>query len=532
MLHFNHGSKQEANEGNASAAGNAGTGAAGVSSAGAVDAAGAGAGAPNIPTPPEGYQQAAFASTLPTITDQTANLGSQIGVISPSESEEDAEAREAYESLARHRKARRKKKLIKAGITAGVFVLLVTLFILPMCQGGQNQNTTVMPSTTFVTRGEFSDSVSASGFIKPVSSTVVTPEVDGIIQDVQVSEGTYVHKGDKLFTIKNDELDKAVRKASQQVKAAENEVSKARSALASARNGVPEAGEDGQEANAASNAASVAAAVEAAEANLESAQIALEEARSAYNDAIAQADKRVVTAPCDGTVIVMNAVNGASVGSSTPGAGNAGPLITIADLSQMKVNVQINEVDISRIAVDQKAQVSFTALRDLYCDAVVTHVSAVSSNGADAGASYDNPGRSIVSYTVDLLISSPDASIKPGMTANVDIMIQHMDNVLTVPLVAVMDDGDGAYVNVVTSRDEKGYPQVERVPVTVKAQSSTTAVIEGAGIEDGTEVMIGGGAGGPSQGAAMDAPSGATSGATSGSGTDATSDTTSSKDSK
>ena len=357
-----------------------------------------------------------------------------------------------------------------------------------------------------------------------MSSTVVTPEVDGIIQDVQVSEGTYVHKGDKLFTIKNDELDKAVRKAAQQVKAAENEVSKARSALVSARNGVSEAGAEGQEANAAS----VAAAVEAAEANLESAQIALEEARSAYNDAIAQADKRVVTAPCDGTVIVMNAVNGASVGSSAPGAGNAGPLITIADLSQMKVNVQINEVDISRIAVDQKAQVSFTALRDLYCDAVVTHVSAVSSNGADAGASYDNPGRSIVSYTVDLLISSPDASIKPGMTANVDIMIQYMDNVLTVPLVAVMDDGDGAYVNVVTSRDEKGYPQVKRVSVTVKAQSSTTAVIEGTGIEDGTEVMIGGGAGGPSQGAAMDAPAGATSG----SANDATSGTTGSKDSK
>ena len=504
MLHFNHDSKQETNEGNVGVTGAAG----GAGSTGAPGTTGAGI--PNIPTPPEGYQQATFASTLPTVADQTANLGSQIGVISPGESEEDAEAREAYESLARHRKARRKKKFIKAGIVAGVFVLLVILFILPMCQGGQNQNTTVMPSTTFVTRGEFSDSVSASGSIKPVSSTVVTPEVDGIIQDVQVSEGTYVHKGDKLFTIKNDELDKAVRKASQQVKAAENEVSKARSALTSARNGVSEAGEDGQEANAASNAASIAAAVEAAEANLESAQIALEEARSAYNDAIAQADKRVVTAPCDGTVIVMNAVNGASVGSSAPGSGNAGPLITIADLSQMKVNVQINEVDISRIAVDQKAQVSFTALRDLYCDAVVTHVSAVSSSGAEAGANYDSPGRSIVSYTVELLISSPDASIKPGMTANVDIMIQHMDNVLTVPLVAVMDDGDGPYVNVVTSRDEKGYPQVERVPVTVKAQSSTTAVIEGAGINDGTEVMIGGGAGGPSQGAAMDAPAGST----------------------
>ena len=49
-----------------------------------------------------------------------------------------------------------------------------------------------------------------------------------------------------------------------------------------------------------------------------------------------------------------------------------------------------------------------------------------------------------------------------------------------------MDDGDGALRQRGYSRDEKGCPQVDRVPVTVKAQSSTTAVIEGAGIEDGT----------------------------------------------
>ena len=67
MLHFNHDSKQETNEGHASAAGNADT-------SGVVGAPGAtGAGAPNIPTPPEGYQQATFASTLPTVCLQTAN---------------------------------------------------------------------------------------------------------------------------------------------------------------------------------------------------------------------------------------------------------------------------------------------------------------------------------------------------------------------------------------------------------------------------------------------------------------------------
>ncbi len=55
----------------------------------------------------------------------------------------------------------------------------------------------------------------------------------------------YVHKGDKLFsTIKNDELDKVVRKASKQVKLPRmRSVRLSSSASASARNGVPEAGE-------------------------------------------------------------------------------------------------------------------------------------------------------------------------------------------------------------------------------------------------------------------------------------------------
>ncbi len=89
--------------------------------------------------------------------------------------------------LARHRKARR--KLIKAGITAGVFVLLVIVYLLARAP---EQNTTVMPSICYVRQ----DLAILFPLLDPssVSSTVVTP-VDGIIQDVQVSEGAYVHKG-------------------------------------------------------------------------------------------------------------------------------------------------------------------------------------------------------------------------------------------------------------------------------------------------------------------------------------------------
>ena len=457
----------------------------------------------------------------PATPDKTEVFESRIGVIGPADADEDAEAREAYESLMRHRKVRRRKKRIKVGVILGV-VAIIGITIAQVIQGGAQSEGPAI-STAFVTRGEFSDSVSASGSIKPVSSTVVTPEVDGIIQDVRVAEGSAVDRGDRLFSVKNDELDKAVRKAAQQVKTAKNEVGKAQAALETARRGAAAVTEGGQRGDASS--------VEMAKTDLESAKISLEEARSAYDDAVAQADKRTVTAPCDGTIIVMNAVNGASVGSpggagagSSAGAGSAGALMTIADLSRMKVTVQINEVDVSRIAVGQRARVTFSALRQLVCEAQVTHVSTVSSSEAGGsgtgsggpGAGYDGGGRAIVTYAVELLIDSPDASIKPGMTANADIMIQQIGNALNVPLSALTEDGAQTYVSVVTARDESGDPQTSRVPVTVRARSSTTAAIEGDGIEEGTEVLLAGGMGGP--GGGMGGPGGGPSGDGSGDG--------------
>ena len=458
----------------------------------------------------------------PATPDKTEVFESRIGVIGPAEADEDAEAREAYESLMRHRKVRRRKKRIKVGVILGV-VAIIAVTIAQVIQGGAQSEGPAI-STAFVTRGEFSDSVSASGSIKPVSSTVVTPEVDGIIQDVRVAEGSAVDRGDRLFSVKNDELDKAVRKAAQQVKTAKNEVGKAQAALETARRGAAAVTEGGQRGDASS--------VEMAKTDLESAKISLEEARSAYDDAVAQADKRTVTAPCDGTIIVMNAVNGASVGSpggagagagSSAGAGSAGALMTIADLSRMKVTVQINEVDVSRVAVGQRARVTFSALRQLVCEAQVTHVSTVSSSEAGGsgagsggpgagsggpGAGYDGGGRAIVTYAVELLIDSPDASIKPGMTANADIMIQQVGNALNVPLSALTEDGAQTYVSVVTARDESGDPQTSRVPVTVRARSSTTAAIEGDGIEEGTEVLLAGGTGGSGNGGGPGGPGG------------------------
>ncbi|MBF4808369.1 MAG: efflux RND transporter periplasmic adaptor subunit, partial [Lancefieldella rimae] len=138
-------------------------------------------------TPPDGNaspdneRHIVSAHKVPDISDKTADINSRIEVITSAEDEEDAEAREAYESLMRHRKIRLRKKFIKVGIALGVVVLIGIAFVARLFESDK-QVEAPTASTAFITRGEFSDSVSASGSIKPISSTVVTPEVDGIIQ--------------------------------------------------------------------------------------------------------------------------------------------------------------------------------------------------------------------------------------------------------------------------------------------------------------------------------------------------------------
>ena len=351
--------------------------------------------------------------------------------------------------------------------------------------------------TTPVMRGEFTDQVKASGNVQPVSSVVVTPEVDGIISEVFVSEGDYVEAGTTLLTIRNDSLDKAVREADIQLRSAKTQLSSAKENYNTAYKAYYADQTDLATVNSAADA-------------VDSAQLALETAQSAYDDAVATADKRTVTAPASGTIVVMNAVEGAAVGSgagagaaATVSSGASGALITIGDLSQMTVSVQVNEMDISKVSVGQAARATFSiskvsvgqaaratfsALPNVELDATVTRIATVSS--ADASSAMSGYGGSVVTYAVDLLIPNPDPSLKPGMTASVTISSTDIPDALMLPLSAVDGEGDQAMVSVVTGQDDSGFPTTEARHVTVLASNGTMAAVEGD-IAEGDEVVIG-----------------------------------------
>lgn len=372
---------------------------------------------------------------------------------------------EAYAKLKAKRAERRRKKLIRRGIAAGVvgvialIAIVATLLINAQPQGASG------PVTDKVTEGTFTTTVEAKGQLKPISSSVVSPSVDGTVDSINVQPGQSVNEGDVLMTIKNDELDRNVAEAQRAVAAAQEDLANAKKAVAAAQ-ATPTTDVDG--ASAAAAGASAASAdtntVSAAQRSLASAQANLDQAN-------AKAAGRTVTAPSSGSIVELNAKVGATVtsgmimGESDTSGGKQ--CMQIADLSKMKVTVQVGEKDIAKIAVGQSANVTYPAFPDIVSQGTVTAIASVANSEANGGGS--------VTFNVDILIEAPDARLKPGMTAEVSVVTEQLDDVVMVPTMALMtEDGEHYYVNVATDGEGK---QTRRVKVTVVTQNDNDAVV-------------------------------------------------------
>lgn len=421
---------------------------------------------PNVPTITPGADDTErtpedATETIPLITN--AHTDKQSGRTNDTVEISDEEA---YAKLKAKRAERRRKKLIRRGIAAGVvgavalIAIVATLFINVQPQGASG------PVTDMVTEGTFTTTVEAKGQLKPISSSVVSPSVDGTVDSINVQAGQSVNEGDVLMTIKNDELDRNVAEAQRAVAAAQEDLANAQKAAAAAQ-ATPTTDVDGASAAAAGASAGSADTntVSAAQRSLASAQANLDQAN-------AKAAGRTVTAPSSGSIVELNAKVGATVtggmimGESDTSGGKQ--CMQIADLSKMKVTVQVGEKDITKIAVGQSANVTYPAFPDIVSQGTVTAIASVANSDS-------NSGGGSVTFNVDILIEAPDARLKPGMTAEVSVVTEQLDDVVMVPTMALMtEDGEHYYVNVATDDEGK---QTRRVKVTIVTQNDNEAVV-------------------------------------------------------
>ena len=397
---------------------------------------------------------------LPVDSTETLPL---LTTADPEQQDSSISDEEAYAKLKAKRAERRRKKLIRRGIVAGVIAGVILIAVVATAIMSSKPQSTNEPVLEMVQEGTFTTSVEAKGRLKPISASVVSPTVDGTVAEINVQTGQQVNAGDVLMTIKNDGLDRDVTEAQRALAAAQEDLAAAKRTLASAQSATSV---DDEGNPASTDTSSEQSAVSSAQRSVESAQAALDQAN-------ARAAERTVKAPSSGSIVELNAKVGATVsGGMVMGEGDTSggkQCMQIADLSKMKVTVQVGEKDIAKIAVGQSANVTYPAFPDIVSQGTVTAIASVANSDAANG------GGGSVTFNVDILIEAPDSRLKPGMTAEVSVVTEELDDVVMVPTMALMtEDGEHYYVNLATDDEGK---ETRRVKVTVVTQNDNDAVV-------------------------------------------------------
>lgn len=239
--------------------------------------------------------------------------------------------------------------------------------------------------------------VQGTGAAYAAVSKDIMPNNNGTLKDLNLKVGDTVKSGDKLFTSDSDDLRQNVDKA-------QNNLDKQKLSLANAKNDNETAMDN----------------------------LAVNDAQNQLNYAWKAVNNMAVTSPINGIIVTENNSNGDNIQS-----GKA--VMTVMDPSSMKVKVAIDELDIAKVSVGQKAQITFDALKDKNYDGTVESVS-------QTGTSNNN----VTTYDVVVAIKNP-AGIKVGMNANVNIMVSSKENTLTIPSEALIESNGKKYVIVPSS---------------------------------------------------------------------------------
>ncbi|PWN59651.1 efflux RND transporter periplasmic adaptor subunit [Chryseobacterium viscerum] len=257
--------------------------------------------------------------------------------------------------------------------------------------------------------GEISNSITATGTIQPVDTVAVGTQVSGIIKNIYVDFNSTVKKGELLATLDPDLL----KFQSEQYQA---NLQNAKSNLAYNEINI----------NRQSQLYKVGAI---SKADFDNATNQYNIAKAQVGTVTAQlstANKNLsltyIYSPIDGTVLNRNVSEGQTVASSfsTP------TLFSIAkDLTKMRVRASVDEADIGNVKVGQKATFTVDAFPDETFDGQVSEVRlhpTVSSN--------------VVNYTTIINADNSSLKLKPGMTANITIYTQVLDNIMKIPVAA------------------------------------------------------------------------------------------------
>lgn len=309
------------------------------------------------------------------------------------------------------------------------FVLILGVAAIGLAIGGYvffngERKAPIRYRTAPVERGAVVSVVSATGTINPVVSVQVGTQVSGMIKSLHADFNSRVKAGDTVAVIDPEPFKARRDQAGSNLEMARSNVARAKTDLAQRKRELDRVRSLLSQQFVSQNDVDVALTnYEGAQAQVRVAEAQVKQAEAALNSAELDLKYTVIRSPVDGIVVARNVEVGQTVAASfaTPN------LFLIAlDLTKMQVDTNVSESDIGGMIEGNEATFTVDAYPGVRFSGVIRQVRLAPINV-----------QNVVTYNVVVAVDNQDLRLKPGMTANVSIIVAQKEQILKVPNAAL-----------------------------------------------------------------------------------------------
>ncbi|MBS7073167.1 MAG: efflux RND transporter periplasmic adaptor subunit [Haemophilus parainfluenzae] len=347
------------------------------------------------------------------------------------------------------------------------------------------QETTYL--TESVTRGNVEKTVVASGSVESVNEVDVGAQASGKITKLYVKLGQEIKKGEMIADIDSTTQINTLNTKKAALVSYQAQLKAKRTAYDVALSSYNRLSKlYTQKATSLDSLNTAKSTLDNAKAEMEAIEANIKQAEIEVNTAETNVGYTKITAPMDGTVISVPVSEGQTVNANqtTP------TIVTIADLSKMKIKPEISEGDITKVKAGQ--EVSFTILSDnqTVYHSVIDSVDPANTTTSDSSStssstsSSSSSTTSAIYYYANVLIDNPDRTLRIGMTTENNIKIANAKDVLLVSNMAIQKRDGKNFVNVL---NDKNQPEQREVETGVQNDFHTEIK---SGVNEGEKVIV------------------------------------------
>jgi HlyD family secretion protein len=375
-----------------------------------------------------------------------------------------------------------RKLLIIFGI---VFAIAIIVFFNMLA----NREKSLKVTVERVTAHDLASIISASGEVKPRKSVNISAQIPGRVIKIGVEEGQAVKAGDFLLKLEATQYEANAERDRAFIRSLNAELIKAEAKLKQDENTYRRQQDLWDKALISREELDAAKAqYEISKASHEAIIYQIRQAQASLKSTLDNIEKTVYTSPIDGIIASLQVEEGetAVVGTmNNPGT----VLMTIADLSIMEVEVEVDETDVVAVEIGQPADVRVDAFPDRIIAGRVTEIGSSALQTITASEESKD-------FKVVITLQDPPDNLKPGLSASADIITAEREAVLAVPISAlVLQESDDGGLRRESDRKEGVYvidseERVRFTPVEKGIMGELLVEIR-EGLEAGQRVVIG-----------------------------------------